>query len=221
MANALTGDYEAVLQIAIRQINGLLAAIHQNAATDAALKLLHSTTLRIGDPRRSVPDVSAFGDWLLEYQKASPGRGIHELRAELTSGAPPGATRMLSDAFAGFYQVIELPPDVVRGTVKLQVSSPAITVPEGSSSEITVHARIRAHYYPDSSTTHLPSPIHGEVRAAFDVRKVQSGSGTRLLIRPSTEDAKIQFMAFMAGTGLTRLTRSGFLSSSGRRFVTA
>jgi hypothetical protein len=45
MANVLTGDYEAVLQIAIRQINGLLGTLHQNGATqDAALKLLHSTT---------------------------------------------------------------------------------------------------------------------------------------------------------------------------------
>ena len=45
MANALTGDYEAVLQIAIRQINGLLGTLHQNGATeDAALRLPHSTT---------------------------------------------------------------------------------------------------------------------------------------------------------------------------------
>ena len=30
MANPLTGDYEAVVQIAIRQINGLLGTLHQN-----------------------------------------------------------------------------------------------------------------------------------------------------------------------------------------------
>jgi hypothetical protein len=40
------------------------------------------------------------------------------------------------------------------------------------------------------------------------VRKVQSSSGTRLLIRPSSQDAKIQFMAFMAGTGLTAADES-------------
>ena len=35
MANPLTGDYEAVVQIAIRQINGLLGTMHQNAAIAA------------------------------------------------------------------------------------------------------------------------------------------------------------------------------------------
>ena len=51
MANNLTGDFEAVVQLAVRQINGLLAALHQNGASDdAPLKLLHSASLRIGDP---------------------------------------------------------------------------------------------------------------------------------------------------------------------------
>jgi hypothetical protein len=30
MANNLTGDYDAVLQVSVRQINGLLAAPQQN-----------------------------------------------------------------------------------------------------------------------------------------------------------------------------------------------
>ena len=33
MANSLTGDYEAVLEIAIRQINGVLGTLHQNGAS--------------------------------------------------------------------------------------------------------------------------------------------------------------------------------------------
>ena len=91
---------------------------------------------------------------------------------------------------------------MVRGRAKVQVSTVTITVPDGSSSEVTVHARVRAHYYPDPGTTDLPAPIHGEVSAAFDVRRVQSSSGTRLLIRPSSQDAKIQFIA-APGTGLS------------------
>jgi hypothetical protein len=31
MSNSLTGDYEAVLEVAIRQINGVLGTLHQNA----------------------------------------------------------------------------------------------------------------------------------------------------------------------------------------------
>jgi hypothetical protein len=48
MANNLTGDYEAVVQVSIRQINGLLATLQQNGAQEnAPLKLLHSATLRV------------------------------------------------------------------------------------------------------------------------------------------------------------------------------
>jgi peroxiredoxin len=208
MANPLTGDYEAVVQLAIRQINGLLGTLHQNSATeDTALKVLHGATMRIGDPRRRPPDVDVFGDWVIGYQRASSGRGLHDLRAQLTSAAPPGAARMLADAFVGFDRdwVIQLPPDppdVVRGRAKLQVATITITVPDGSSSEVTVRAHVRARYYPDPGTSELPAPIHGEVSAGFDVRKVPSSSGTRLLIRPSSQDAKIQFIA-APGTGLS------------------
>ena len=197
MANPLTGDYEAVVQIAMRQINGLLGTLHQNADEDAPLKLLHSMSARIGDPRRRRPDVGAFGDWVIAYQKAGPGRGLDDLRAQLTSTAPPGAGRTFEDAFAGFDQdwVIELPSDVVRGRAKLQASCVTITVPEGSSSEVTTHAHVRAQYYPDPGTTELPAPIHGEVHAAFDVTRTPYPRGRRLLIQPSSQDAKIQFIA--------------------------
>ena len=33
MPNNLTGDFEAVVQVSIRQLNGLLATLHQNGAT--------------------------------------------------------------------------------------------------------------------------------------------------------------------------------------------
>ena len=93
MANHLTGDYEAVVQIAVRQINGLLATLHQNGtAEDAPLKLLHSVSTRVGDPRRRPPDVAVFGDWVLEYQKARSRGRMDSLRAELVGMAPPGAS---------------------------------------------------------------------------------------------------------------------------------
>ena len=63
---------------------------------------------------------------------------------------------------------------MVRGTVKFQVSSLKITVPDGSSSEVTIHAHVRAQYYPDPGTTEMPQPVHGEVRVAFDVQRRRS-----------------------------------------------
>lgn len=204
MANPITGDYDAVVQIAVRQINGLLGTLHQNGDRDTPLKLMHSVSTRIGDPRRRRPEVGAFGDWVVAYQRAGAGRGLSDLRAQLTSTAPPGALRMFEDAFDGFDRdwQLELPPDVVRGRAKLQVSSIAITLPAGSSTEVVIRAMVRAQYYPDPGTTELPESVHGEVRATFDVRQTPHGSGRRLLIRPSASDAKIDFIA-APGSGLT------------------
>lgn len=220
MANPLTGDYDAVVQIAIRQLNGLLGTLHQNGINpDAKLKLLHSATTRIGDPPRRPPDLEVFGDWLFEYHRARPGRGLRDVRAQIAATAPPGAAKMLTDAFAGFDRgwELEYPRDVVRGTAKVQVSSVTISVPAGSSTEVTVHARVRAHYYPDRDTTPLPAPVHGEVSAAFEVRRVVAGSRTRLLIQPSSDNSKFQFIA-APGTGLSAPEQSR-LAAEVRKFI--
>jgi peroxiredoxin len=207
MANQLTGAFEAVVQIAVRQINGLLGTLHQNgAAADAPLQLLHSVIARVGDPRRRPPDVALFGDWVLEYQKAR-SRGIRDaVRADLVGMAPPGAAQKLADAFAALDDVVvaEDPPDVERGTAKLQLATVGISVPSGSSSEVVVHAHVRGHYYPDPNTTNLPAPVHGDVEAAFGVRTVRSSAGTRLLIQPTSQDSKIRFIA-APGSGLSGL----------------
>jgi len=45
-------------------------------------------------------------------------------------------------------------------------------------------------------------PLHGEVRAAFELSVLSSASGRKLSVRPSSQDSKIQFSA-ASGTGLT------------------
>ena len=52
-----------------------------------------------------------------------------------------------------------------------------------------------------------PQPVHGEVRAAFDVTRAPHTAGRRLLIQPSAQDAKIQFIA-APGSGLTAVDQS-------------
>jgi peroxiredoxin len=213
MTNPLTGDYEAVLQVAIRQISGLLGTLHQNGANEnAPLSLPHSETGRVGDPRRRPPDGGVvvdggvFAEWLQAYQRSSPGRGLNDIQTALITAAPPGAATMLTDAFAALRAqttTIELPPpNQVRGLVKLQLSPGTISVAEGSTSEVTVSTRLRARYYPDQGAADLPVPIHGTVQAAFRVRKVTSPGGPKLLILPSAEDAKIHFTA-ASGSGLS------------------
>jgi peroxiredoxin len=220
MANLLTGDYQAVVQIALRQISGLLATLHQiGAAEDAPLKLLHSVSTRVGDPRRRTPDVDAFGDWVLEYQRARSRGRRDALRAELVGTAPPGAARFLSDAFKDLdgIVVLEDPPDVVHGRAELQLSPVAITIPPGSTSEVNVQAHVRGRYFPDAGTTDLAAPIHGEVNAAFDVRKVQTSAGRRLLIQPTSQDSKIQFTQ-APGSGLSAVEVNK-IAAQVRKFV--
>jgi peroxiredoxin len=223
MANNLTGAYEAVVQLAVRQINGLLATLHQRGATeDAPLKLLHSVTAAVGHRPRRPPGVEGFGDWVLEYQRVNPeSRGLPDVRTQLTDTAPPGAARRFADAFAGFGDVLappEEPPDPTRGRVKMQLSSVTISVTDGSTSEITLHAHVRAHYYPEPETPDLPAPIHGEVQAAFEVRRAFAGLGRRrLLIRPSPQDSKIQFVA-APGSGLSAAD-AGRISAQVRKVV--
>jgi len=206
MANNLTGDFEAVLQVGVRQINGLLATLHQNGASDdAPLELLHSATLRVGDPRKRFPDVTDFGDWVLEYRRTHSAVRPGDLPEHLTTTAPPGAAGRMKEVFSrfGVPEEAEIPPDVVRGTVSMQLSSPTLSLPAGSTSEVTVHVWVRAHYTPDPGTTDLPQPVHGEVQATFDVRlQPFQGDRQRLLIQPSAQDSKIQFLA-APGSGLS------------------
>jgi peroxiredoxin len=207
MANSLTGDFEAVVQVSVRHINALLATLHQNGASEnAPLKLLHSATVRLGDRRKRPGDdlVADFGEWVREYQLARGPMTLGDVQTHLTTTTPPGAARMLEDFFSRFgeAEIPPTPPATVRGTARVQLGSPTLSFPSGSSSEVTVHVFIRAHYAPDAGTDPLPEPVHGEVRATFEVRQVGSPSGRRLVIRPSAQDSKIQFIA-ASGTGLS------------------
>jgi peroxiredoxin len=211
VANNLTGDYQAVVQVSTRLINGLLATLHQNgASTDAPLTLPHSGTLRVGDPRELSPvDLSrgAFGRWLRDHKVAGGSGGVKQLRAQLASMAPPGAARMLEDGLSmlGRAGVPTMPPGIVRGTVKLQCSSPTISLPSGSTSEISLHVDVRAHYYPDPGAVGVAvpeHPLHGDVDATFELTSMSTSTGRKLRIRPSSHDDRIRFTA-APGTNLT------------------
>ena len=50
MANELTGDYEAAVEISVEALNRILATLHQaGASEEASPKLLHEITARVGD----------------------------------------------------------------------------------------------------------------------------------------------------------------------------
>lgn len=231
MPNNLTGDWEAVVEVGVRQINGLLATLHQKGnSEEESLQLLHSTTLRVGDAPRRFPDVGDFGDWVLEYHRTHEDVPAGNLSGYLTGTAPPGAARRMKDLISQFPTEIEIPPDIVRGTARVQVSTPTLSVPSGSTSEVEVRAHVRAHYTPDPGTTDLPQPIHGEIRATFELRvelpivvgdlePVETLAETarlralgwllrrRLVIQPSAQDNKINFIP-APGSGMDAVEAS-------------
>ena len=207
MTNALTGDYEAVFEIAIPQLNGILGTLHQNSGIPGAtLVTPHSETGSLYDRVITLPVSGVFEDWVVGIQRAAPGLGVRDVQNELTAAAPPGAAQMLTDAFAELRAGWgNIPPifGTVSGTFNLQASNVTVTVPNGSSSEVDISVQIRAVYYPNSGTVDLPAPIHGTVQAAFEVSTVyRRRFGIRLVITPSTDDSKIQFIA-APGSGLS------------------
>ena len=231
MANRLTGRYDAVLQISQRQINGLLATLHQNGVSDGPpLRVSHNGVARVGDPREAaVAPPGDFHKWVRNVQIAAGPRSLDQLRAQLSAFAPPGAAGMIEASFSKLAPSSKpapadqgkLPPrDMVRGTAKVTLSSPTLSASDGSTSEVTLRARVRAQYNPDPGTTGIAAPehpVHGEVRAAFDLRLAFAGSGRRLTVQPSTHDAKIHFTA-APGTSLSAGERAR-ISAEVRRIV--
>ena len=91
MANKLTGSYDAVAQISRRQLNGLLASLHQNGASDQPpLRLGHNWVLRVGDPKPTTPELVRlrFRNWIRNFQSAGGPSNLDDFRARLAVNVP-------------------------------------------------------------------------------------------------------------------------------------
>lgn len=201
MANNLTGDYEAVLEVSVRQINGLIASLHQHGAKGSGLSpsFPHSLrNLRVGyTPGYLVPATKRFGEWLgkaLTSARASSGASV--MGADLAAKAPPGAAvRFRSslvelEAAAADYAA----PGSVFGRAEVQVSTPSISLTPGSTSEVVVSVEIRARFIPDPGSAVLPQPIHGEVQIPYQIQPAVLPDGKRVLkVDPPAQDSRIVY----------------------------
>src|SRR5262245_50956460 len=104
MSNQLTGDYEAVLQVGLRQINGILATMHQSRLDpDASPTFPHNGSVRIGDtPPWLESEPSRFAKWV---ELAAPIESVTadmivSARDALLPKTPPGAVGRLQDELA-------------------------------------------------------------------------------------------------------------------------
>jgi hypothetical protein len=199
MANNLTGDYEAVLQISVRQLNGILATLHQNGMDkERSPSFPHSASIRIGDvPFFATPGGNQFLQWankaVRNLQEATGSGG--NARAVLTNKTPAGVAGLFEEAFRELDRSPLTQMLTVRGRADVQISAPAISIAPGTVSELTVHAFVRAHFYPDVGFIGLPSPIHGEVQAGYGANIVTLPDGSLALrVQVSPNDQQIRFL---------------------------
>lgn len=213
MANNLTGNYDAVLQVSVRQINGLLANMHQ-ARMDATASpsFPHSGTIRIGSvmtPSLTVEGLR-FRNWVTKAVgalHAATGTTV-EARQMLSAKMPAGAASLYAAAWHDLDAELAGVANPVlgsgpRGRVDYQASAPSISIASGAVSEVAVHVWTRARYYADTGAGSLPAPIHGEIRALYIAQPRVLPDGRRVLrVAVTSNDQQITFSP-ESGTGLT------------------
>jgi peroxiredoxin len=212
MANNLTGDYETVLQVSVRQINGLLATLHQNGGQPGKSPSFPHQAVRMavgGLPKVLDPHIVRFSNWLGHAAQSLRASGPAadfasplEIGAHYAEKAPPGAVAKFNQDLHDLVTARDevMPSGSVRGLADVQISTPAISLQD---SEVVVHAYIRAHYYPEGTTPPLPEPIHGEVRIRYAIEpKTVNGKKVMEVAIPS-DNNKIQFFP-APGSGVSQ-----------------
>ncbi len=195
MANSLTGDFDAVAQVKVRIVDGILANLHRKGPDedDDSPGLLHSFAMTVGTLSLSTETLHVLA-WAGSYQ---PSNGLVPIETSLQY-SPAGvglaytaATKELERAELDSGPLVSL----VRGTAKAQVSTPTVTLRPNATSEVTATFRVRVLFFPQPGSKPLGAPIHGEVRATFDVDLQEGPGGKTLLdVTPSTDDGEIQFV---------------------------
>jgi peroxiredoxin len=231
MSNALTGDYDVVVEITTEAIDRLLANIHQTGDSGSP-KFLHSATGRVGDPTLTKFSVAEgfllqnFGDKIADINSVPPAtlQNLEQDLLAVQSGSNKVAKHigglLSSETAESIGSIVGAVVDIklVRGSAQVQVGSPGISINAGSTGEITVSAPIRARYIPDPNTAALPLPIHGEVQAAFTVSYNPTGANGKpaLEAKPTTDKNKI---AFLPATGSLTAVEGAQITRQVQKFV--
>ena len=205
MSNNLTGDYDAVVEVRVKAIDGILATLHQNGAyKEASPTFRHRIATRISDLSEifRVEIIQAL-QWMAHVGVTTPGgEGEEQSFQAFTNKTPPGAsaglTAILREAHKAQLGFATPASTAVGGVAQVQLGTPRVTFPSNTTTEVTAHVQIRANYIRDPGTAALPKPVHGEVEITF---AVQPGQGV-LEVQIPADDNKIQFKAD-PGTGLT------------------
>jgi peroxiredoxin len=205
MANNLTGDYDAVIEIRVQQINGLLGTLHQRRIVPGdSPSFPHSQSVRFGD----IPGILQAGkvrlaEWLTTLAATRIGSAAPKTFTFPLKPAP-GLVPLVEKAARELsaVQVEVVHGDRPRGRADVQISAPTISFADGATAEVTVAVEIRAHCVADVGAGNLPGPIHGDVRATYGARAKTVNGHAVLHVDVPTDDSKITFVP-KPGTGLS------------------
>ena len=91
-------------------------------------------------------------------------------------------------------------PSAVVGIIEVQVSTPTITLVSNSSTRVTAHFEIMAHYIADDPASTVPEFVHGELQVTFSILQ-QAAGGNNSLLTMDIQAANLE-VSFIPDAGL-------------------
>jgi peroxiredoxin len=177
MPNALTGDFDIVVEMAVPRINRILAAQHQAGVFPHAFEAL----IEDYDPTASIPiDVVPHVTPPKVFPAASlAGRG----RLVLADIAEEGKLFQSHRAWiAASVATAALQPNV-RANARVHASPPTVTLPASpGGARVALHFDVMAHVVTDAGSRQLPDFLHGDVELAVDVLQMALLRGRQFVL---------------------------------------
>ena len=173
MANRITGNYDAVLQLSTRGADRILASVHGKGAPHPNRRL-HPD----GEPGPRMIHSGALNFPLFQ------GRSVESL---------PGMRPLPEGAIVSR----------LKGHLQFQVSTPSITVPSDSDgSRVTVSTEIYAWYQEARGSEAAPEFSHGKLSLTTGIVLVRCGEETLVEVDLRSDDVEVAFAA-APGSGMT------------------
>jgi hypothetical protein len=224
----LTGDFDVVVEFSVLAANRVLAAMH------AGGRFLHSLSLKVNDnppPGTRLPGPSVGGSVDI-FGDAVP----NQRRIGLPPASPGPATAAIPrismpdpvvNATSAVFQIPPVTPSKLSGRAQLQLSPPALAVPDASGANLSVSMQVMSRYFPDPNTSPLAEFIRGQLQLNAPVSQFNSNAANvvEIDIRSSQVQANFNPLWTSRGTlspddlaGINQLIRNairtGFLPSS-------
>lgn len=224
----ITGDFDLVVEFSVLAANRVLAAMHSSG------RFLHSLSLRVDDnppPGRKIPlpsvggSIDIFGDAI-----------ANQRRIGLPPSAPGPQTAVVPRTYmpdpvvnatsAGF-RIPPVIPSKLAGLAQLQLSPPALDVPDSSGANLRVSLQVRSRYFPDPGTSPAAEFIRGQLQLVAPINQFKSNAANVVEIDIRSDQIQTNFTPFWTSRGnlsaedlaginqlIRNALRTGFLPSS-------